>query len=115
MDWVQNNMRASVSFKNNQADTIVYTLQSYKWTNDQVSAALAANGSNWQMVLYSEGASQLSTEIMASSGIARWRSTEGNEASLLGPLMTIKSAANLLADAQAKAAAEQRQKAVPNF
>jgi hypothetical protein len=115
MDWTQENMRTSITFKNNQAEQIRYTLSSPKWTNEQLTAALTANGGHWQMVLYTPTASDAATAFMASSGIARWRSDDGDEADIFGAVLTIKSAALLQAAAQAKAEDEQRRAAVPKF
>jgi len=115
MDWTQENMRTSITFKNNQAEQVRYTLSSPRWTNEQLTAALTANGGHWQMVLYTPTASDAATAFMASSGIARWRSDGGDEADIFGAVLTIKSAALLQAAAQAKAEDEQRRAAVPKF
>ncbi len=117
--WIQGNLKAVVSFRANQAETIRYALP-LSWTDQQIAAALGANGSDWKLVPYNQMSGTLTPvalHAMGFGGLAamRWLSAEGNDASLINCVMTIRSKTLISEEAQKQAEEDQRQKAVPQF
>ena len=119
MTWTQGNLRASVTFNENRAEKIDFTLPTANWSDAQVSAALDANGTGWTLIPYDKNTSLVASAMVQNSGFgirqSRWLSTQGSDAALTGLTMTIRSADLVNAEVAKKQAEEANKNAVPNF
>ena len=116
MTWTQGNLRASVTFNENRAEKIDYTLPTGNWSDAQVTAALEANGTGWKEdVSTTDAISHALVQGMLSIRQGKWISDQGCDATLVAATMTIRSADLVNAEAAKKLADEANKKAVPNF
>lgn len=99
--WNVDGLTATVRFSYGEAAVITYTTPGYDWTDDQIRAALEANGSGWKQVQAAPGESLVSE---FTQGILRWFgapsrlryiSAEGTQARVFTNTLTVESATQI--------------------
>lgn len=120
--WTVGTLRAVVVFRDGLSEKIVFTLPTWKWSDDQISGALRSAGNGWKdasptqtpgLIGYGSGANWALGAIVI--GIQTWVSDEGSSAQLNHQTMTISSASLLLRLATEESERRARTKAVPRF
>lgn len=119
--WRTDGLTTTVRFRDGAAAVLTYRLAYVDWTDDQIRAALAANGTGWRTVDAVPGESPLRSlgdTLLHDFGAPtdrRFISAQGAEARVSTGVMVVKSADQLADEQDSRDLQRRRQSGAPPF